>query len=103
MVFFRVAVLGGSRDGWAARVGQAENFGGLVETFADGVVARGADDFEVVVTLHVDDLGVTAGNDGGEKWEFGLVAAEPVGVDMGFEVVSRVEWDVVYDGDGAGS
>jgi len=61
-VFFRVAVLGGCGDGGAARVGEAEDFGDFVETFTDGVVQGCADDFEVVVAGHADDLGVAAGN-----------------------------------------
>ncbi len=102
VIFVLVASFGGFSDRWAARVGEAENFGDLVETFANGVVASSADDIEMVVTLHVDDLSVAARNNGGEKREFWLMAAEPVGIDMGFEVVSGVKRLVVEDGFGAG-
>ena len=49
-------------DAGAAGVGEAEDFGGFVEGFADGVVEGGADDFEGVVALHVDELSVAAGD-----------------------------------------
>ena len=98
----RVAFCGGFGDGRATRVGEAEDFGDFVEPLADGVVAGGADDFEVIMALHVDDLGVATGDDGGEKRKFWLMAAEPVSVDVGFEVVSRIEGDIVDDGNSAG-
>ena len=63
MIFLRVTVFGGLADGWAARVGKTENFGDFVETFADGVVSGGADDFKLIVSFHVDDLGVAARDD----------------------------------------
>ena len=63
MILLRVAVFSGLADGWAARVGKTENFGDFVETFADGVVSGGADDFELIVGLHIDDLGMAARDD----------------------------------------
>ena len=69
-VFFRVAGFGGGGDGGAAGVGEAEDFGDFVEAFADGVVEGGADDVEVVVAGHADDLGVAAGDDEGEEGKF---------------------------------
>ena len=51
---------GGITNGGAAWVGKAENFGDFVEAFADGIVAGGADDFEIVVLLHVNDLSMAA-------------------------------------------
>lgn len=59
----RVAIFGAFGDGGAAGVGKAENFGDFVETFADGVVAGGADDLELVVGGHEDDLGVATRDD----------------------------------------
>ena len=71
VIFFGVAFGCGSGDGGAAGVGETEDFGDFVEAFADGVVQGGADDVEVVVLLHFDDLGVAAGNYKGQKRELG--------------------------------
>ena len=62
-VFVFVARLAGFGDGWATRVGKTEDFGDFVETFANGVVASGADDFKIVVGGHAEDLGVAARDD----------------------------------------
>lgn len=62
-VFSRVTIESGLGDGRAARVGKAEDLGDFVEAFTDGVVAGGADDVELVMGRHVDDLGVAAGDD----------------------------------------
>ena len=69
-------------DGGAARVGEAKYFCDFVETFADCVVARSANNFKVVVAVHVDKLRVASGYDGGYKGEFWLMATEPVGVNV---------------------
>ncbi len=61
-VFFWGALFCGLGDGGAAGVGETEDFGDFVETFADGVVESSADDLEVVMFSHADDLGVAAGN-----------------------------------------
>ena len=66
--FGDVAVGGGGNVG-TARVGKTEDFGDLIEAFADGVVAGGADNVEMVVFGHIDNLGVTATDDEGEKGE----------------------------------
>ncbi len=63
MIFLRVARFGGFGDGGAAGVGKTEDFGNLVKAFANGVIARGADNFELVRRFHIDDLGVAAGDD----------------------------------------
>ena len=63
MVFIGVTIFGGLRNGGATGVGKTEDFGDLIKTFADGIVAGGADDFEGVVGGHVKDLGVAAGDD----------------------------------------
>ena len=61
----------GLGDGGAAGVGEAEDFGDFVEAFADGVVAGGADDFEIVMFFHIDDLGVATRDDEGEEGKGG--------------------------------
>ena len=88
----------------AAGVGEAEDFGDFVETFTDGVVTSGADNFEMVVFGHVDDLGVAAGDDEGKQREGGemIPIGEPVGVDVGFEMVDGVERLVPKDGEHTG-
>ncbi len=70
-ILLRIAVFSTSGDSGTARVGKAEDLGDFVETFADGVVAGGADDFEMVVGGHVEDLGVAAGDNEGEEREVG--------------------------------
>lgn len=47
-------------DGGTSWVGKTEDFGNFVETFANGVVASGADNFKMVVALHMNNLGVSA-------------------------------------------
>lgn len=49
---------GGLADGRATWVGKTENFGDFIKTFADSVVASSADDFEVVMLGHSDNLSV---------------------------------------------
>ena len=53
MIFIRVTIFGGLRNSWATRVGKAEDFGDFVKTFADGVVMSGANNFEIIMFLHV--------------------------------------------------
>ena len=53
------------------------------------------------MTLHVDNLGVTATDDCGEKRELWIVATEPVGVDVRFEMMGRVERLIMKDGERA--
>jgi hypothetical protein len=50
---------------------------------------------KIVVTFHVDDLGVAARNYHGEKWKFWFVTTEPVGINMRFEVVGWIEGDII--------
>ena len=63
VVFFRVAVFGGFGNRRPAWVGKTKDFGDFIETFANGIVVSGADDFEVIMLGHSDDLGVAAGDD----------------------------------------
>ncbi len=86
---------------WAAGIGKTEDFGDFIKTFTDSVVACGADDFELVMGGHVEDLGVSARDGEGKKREFGnTVRFEPVGINMGFEVVDSIKWFVPKDGKG---
>lgn len=106
-VFSRVTIESGLSDRGAARVGKAEDLGDFVEAFTDGVVAGGADDVELIMSGHVDDLGVAAGDDEGEKWEGGggvrlVVVMEPVGVDVGLEMVDGVKGFMPENGEHAG-
>ncbi len=108
-ILLGIAVPRTNGDGGSAGVGQAEDFGDFVETFADSVVAGGADDFEMVMGGHVEDLGVAAGDDKSEKRKFWclfilviLWGLEPVGVDVGFEVVDGVEGLMPENGKHAG-
>ncbi len=98
----RVALFGGFGDGWATRVGQAKDFGNLIEAFANGIVAGGADNFEMIVLFHVNYLSVPARYNGRKKRELGFRTTEPVGIDVGFEVVGWIKRLIVDDGDGAG-
>lgn len=66
-VFVAVAMFGDLADLRAAWVGETEDFGDFVETFADGVISGGADDVEMVVFCHVNELSVATGNNGGEE------------------------------------
>ena len=52
----RITELGCLGDGRAARVGQTNDFGNLVERLADGIVLGLADELIVAVTLEKDEL-----------------------------------------------
>ena len=71
-VFVAVAMFGELADLRAAWIGETKDFGNFVETFADGVVSGGADDVEMVMFCHVNELGVAAGNNGGEERKGGV-------------------------------
>ena len=66
-----VAILSTFSDGGAARVGETEDFGDFVKTFANGIVSSGADDFKLVMSGHVDDLGVATRDDKGKEGKAG--------------------------------
>ena len=72
----------------SARIAEAEQLGGLVEGFADGVVLRGADPHIIADAAHGDDLGVAAG---GEEQAIGKRrgVGQPRGERMGFEMIDR--------------
>ena len=93
----------GASNSGATWVGETENFGDFIENFADGIVASAADDMKVVVVLHIYNLRMAAGNDEGEERKFRFVATQPVGVDVRFEMMGRVKWNVVKNGGSASS
>ena len=51
---------GGFCNAGATWVGEAENFGNLVEALANGIVPRGTNNIELIVPWHVKNLGVAA-------------------------------------------
>lgn len=61
-IFVGVALFGAGGDRRTAWIGKTKNLGDFVKAFADGIVAGGADDFELVVGWHIDNLGVAAGD-----------------------------------------
>lgn len=68
-VFARVALEGAFSDRRAAGVGEAEDFGDFVEAFADSIVAGGANNLEMIMLGHVNNLSVAAGYDKRKKRE----------------------------------
>lgn len=66
-VFVAVAMFGDLADLRAAWVGEAKDFGDFVETFTDGVISGGADDVEMVMFCHINELSVATGNNGCEE------------------------------------
>ena len=63
-------------DGRAARVGQANDFGNLIERLADGVVLGLANELVVAVILKENELRMPARDDEGEEGEGGLMAGQ---------------------------
>ena len=59
----QVAILGALLDLRAAGIGQAQQLGGLVERFADGVIERRAEPLVVADAAHGHDLRVAAGRE----------------------------------------
>ena len=68
-IFFWISGFGCGGDGGAARVGKTKNFGDFIETFADGIIESGADDFKLIMVFHANDLSMTSRDDEGEKRE----------------------------------
>ena len=104
-IFLRVAGFGGFSDSGTTWVGKTENFGDLIETFADSVVFAAADDLKMIMLRHADDLGVTARDDKGEKREGRSgagVKLKPVSINVGLEVVNGVKWFLLQNSKAAG-
>lgn len=97
-VFMRVAIERALGDVGAAGVGEADDFGDFVEAFADGIVAGGTNNLEMIMLGHIDDLSVAAGYDKRKEGKrrgcrvgMRLAIVKPVGVDVGFEMVDGVK------------
>ena len=87
-------------NSWAARIGKTKNFGDFIEAFTDGIVTGRGDDFEMIMMFHADDLSMTTGNDEGKEGKFRFFG-EPVSVNMGFEMMYWIKWDVMQNTDSA--
>ncbi len=87
-------------DSWAAWIGKTKNFGDFIKTFTDGIVASRGDDFKMIMGRHADDLGMATRNDEGEEGKFRFFG-EPVGVNMGLEMMHWVKWNVMQNTDSA--
>lgn len=73
VVFVGVTIQGAFSNTGTTGVGEAEDFGDFVKTFTDGVIAGGADNFEMIVAGHIDNLSVPARDDKGKKGERRIV------------------------------
>ena len=87
-------------NGWSAWIGKAEYFGDFIEAFTDGIVTSGSDNFKMIVSGHANDLSMAAGNDKSKEGKFRFFG-EPVGVNMGFEMMYWIKWDVMQNTDSA--
>ena len=102
-ILFRIASESEFSDRRAARVGETEDFSNFIKTFTDSVVAGCANNLELIVIGHIKNLSMTAGNNEskkGESWR--LIGFEPVGVDVGFEMMNSIERFRPKDSEGAG-
>ena len=87
-------------NSWAAWIGKAKNFGDFIEAFTDRIITGRGDNFKMIMGGHADDLGVAARNDEGKERKFRFFG-EPVGINMGFEVMYWVKWNMMQNTDGA--
>jgi len=90
----------GCCDAGASGIGETEDFGDFIESFADGIVQSGADNFEIIVRFHVDELGVTAGDDESykrETWK-GVILAQILRVRFCKFLIFRIakRWQAVW-------
>ena len=83
--------VGSLSNSGTTRVGKAKDFGDFIKTFADGVIAGGADDFKMVMLLHKDNLGVTARDNESEERKLNVGRVQPVGINVGFKMMNRKE------------
>ncbi len=84
-----------------ARIAEAEELCGLVESLADGVIDRAAEAHIIADAAHGEDLGVPAG---GEKQAIGKRrrVGEPRGERMALQMIDRDQRLVVGERDGLG-
>src|SRR5574344_41867 len=77
-------------DRKSARIGHPENPGHLIVAFANGIILGLADDGEIQIMLHDDELGVAARDDDAEKriFEFTRIL---VRINMTRKVMNRNE------------
>ena len=103
MVCIRITRLSRARNRRAARVGQAENFGHLVKSFADSVVLGLPQQLIIAVAAKEYQLRVSARDNQGQEgktrlgfWQGklnrpGRLLGNKIGVDMSLDVMHRVE------------
>ena len=91
MVFFVVARLRGLIQRRAAGIRHPEHARDLVKALPRRVVARGAENFELCVVLHVHDQAVPAGHDQTHKRRLQLGIGQIIGRDMPADMVHRHE------------
>ncbi len=87
----RIALFGSLGDRWPAGVGQTENLGHLVKSFANGIIGRLANQFVVTVILEQHDLAVAAAHNQRQHRELRCLVEQKVRVDMRFDMVNRIE------------
>ena len=103
MVFIRITRLSRARNRRAARVGQAENFGHLVKSFADNVILSLSQQLIVAVAAKKYKLRMSARDNQGQKGKARLrfwlgklnrprrLLSNKIDVDMSLDVMHRVE------------
>ena len=96
----RIARFGETGNSWTAWIGKTKNFGDFIEAFTDGIVTGRGDDFEMIMMFHADDLSMAAGNDKSKEGELRFLG-EPVGINMRFEVMYWVKWNMMQNTDSA--
>ena len=103
MVSIRITRLSRARNRRTARVGQAENFGHLVKSFADSVILSLSQQPIVAVAVKKHKLRMSARDNQGQKGKArlrfrqgklnrpGPLLGNKIGVDMSLDVMHRVE------------
>ena len=75
--------------GLAARIGQAQDPGRLVEALTGGIVPGGPENFHIRVVLHIHDKGVAPGDGQGQKGRLQVRKGQVIGGDMAPDMVYR--------------
>lgn len=83
-------------------MGEAQQFADFVETFAGGVIQRGAQQFVLADGVHHDQLGVAAADEEEEVGELQRGVGEVGGEGVAFDVVGCEEGNVEAHGHGFG-